>query len=115
MVATLILVQDKRGDMHDQEIHLRIAAGQRINAQGVAIPEFDSNAKGTTLTVDEYVRRTKTLADYNRPDQLYANRSTSRPPTIHKDFEFKVQYYTLVGQIPYLTSILWTIWRGSRI
>ncbi|KAF2574809.1 hypothetical protein F2Q70_00004045 [Brassica cretica] len=32
MVTTLILVQDERGDLHDQEGHLRNAAGQRINA-----------------------------------------------------------------------------------
>ncbi|KAF3572650.1 hypothetical protein F2Q69_00059342 [Brassica cretica] len=34
MVATLILVLDERGDLHDQEGHLRNAAGQRIDAQG---------------------------------------------------------------------------------
>ncbi|KAF2542917.1 hypothetical protein F2Q68_00031507 [Brassica cretica] len=39
MVATLILVCDERGDLHDQEGHLRNAAGQRIYAQGAAIPE----------------------------------------------------------------------------
>ena len=30
-----------------------ISAGQRINAQGDAIPESDANATGTTLLVDE--------------------------------------------------------------
>ncbi|KAF3541684.1 hypothetical protein F2Q69_00021942 [Brassica cretica] len=39
MVATLILVRDDRGNLHDQEGHLRNAAGQRIDAQGAAIPE----------------------------------------------------------------------------
>ncbi|KAF3533263.1 hypothetical protein DY000_02041801 [Brassica cretica] len=39
MVATLILVRDDNGDLHDQEGHLRNAAGQRINAQGAAVPE----------------------------------------------------------------------------
>ncbi|KAF2588401.1 hypothetical protein F2Q70_00038565 [Brassica cretica] len=34
MVATLILVRDERGDLHDQEGHLRNAVGQRIDAQG---------------------------------------------------------------------------------
>ncbi|KAF2560231.1 hypothetical protein F2Q70_00017583 [Brassica cretica] len=43
MVATLILVRHERGDLHDQEGHLRNAAGQRIDAQGAAIPEFMSN------------------------------------------------------------------------
>ncbi|KAF2532852.1 hypothetical protein F2Q70_00029127 [Brassica cretica] len=40
MVATLILVRDDRGNLHDQEGHLRNAAGQRIYAQGAAIPEY---------------------------------------------------------------------------
>ena len=44
MVATLILVRDDRGNLHDQEGHLRNAAGQRIDAQGAAIPEFDTDA-----------------------------------------------------------------------
>ncbi|KAF2619197.1 hypothetical protein F2Q68_00039204 [Brassica cretica] len=34
MVATLILVRDDNGDLHDQEGHMRNAAGQRIDAQG---------------------------------------------------------------------------------
>ncbi|KAF3573427.1 hypothetical protein F2Q69_00059109 [Brassica cretica] len=37
MVAPLILVRDNNGDLHDQEGHLRNAAGQRIYAQGAAI------------------------------------------------------------------------------
>ncbi|KAF2578682.1 hypothetical protein F2Q68_00004524 [Brassica cretica] len=39
MVATLILVRENNGDLHDQEGHLRNAAGQRIDAQGAAIPD----------------------------------------------------------------------------
>src|SRR5690606_30947854 len=43
-----------------------------------------------------------TLADYNRPDQYYANRSAIRLPDIQReDFELKPQYYTLVAHIPY--------------
>ena len=38
MVATLILVRDERGDLHDQEGHLRNAACQRIDAQGGCNP-----------------------------------------------------------------------------
>ncbi|KAF2565914.1 hypothetical protein F2Q68_00025323 [Brassica cretica] len=34
------------GDLHDQEGHLRNAAGQRIDAQGAAILEPDANATG---------------------------------------------------------------------
>ncbi|KAF3588734.1 hypothetical protein F2Q69_00030705 [Brassica cretica] len=37
MVASLILLRDEKGDLHDQEGHLRNAAGQRIDAQGAAI------------------------------------------------------------------------------
>ena len=48
---------------------MRSAAGQRIDAQGDAILEFDANATGATLPVDEAVRP-KTLADYNRPNQF---------------------------------------------
>ena len=100
MVTTLILVRDERGDLHDQEGHLRNAAGQRINAQGAAIPVSDAIATGTTLPVDE-AARPKTLADYNRPYQFYTNRSAIYPPTSQREFELKAQYYTLVGQIPY--------------
>ena len=96
MVATLILVRDERGDLHDQEGHLRNATGQRINAQGALIPESDTDATGPTLPVDE-ASRPRTLAYYNRPDQFYTNRSAIRPPTIQRDFELKPQYYTLVG------------------
>ncbi|KAF2578553.1 hypothetical protein F2Q68_00006020 [Brassica cretica] len=39
MVATLILVRDGRGNLHDQEGHLRNAVSQRIDSQGAAIPE----------------------------------------------------------------------------
>ena len=44
MVATLILVRDDRRNLHDQEGHLRNAACQKIDAQGAAIPEFDTDA-----------------------------------------------------------------------
>ena len=88
MVATLILVQDERGDPHDQEGHMRNAAGRRRDAQGAAIHESDANATGTTLPVDE-AARPKTLVDYNRPDQFNTNRSAIRPPTIQRDFELK--------------------------
>ena len=81
MVATLILVRDEKEDIHDQGGHLRNAACQRIYAQGAAIPEFDTDATGTTLPVDE-AARPRTLADYNRPDQFYANISAIHLPAI---------------------------------
>ncbi|KAF3536139.1 hypothetical protein F2Q69_00022661 [Brassica cretica] len=39
MDATLILIRDDKGNLHDQEGHLRNAAVQRIDAQGAAIPD----------------------------------------------------------------------------
>ncbi|KAF3495893.1 hypothetical protein DY000_02053232 [Brassica cretica] len=42
MVATLILVRNNNGDLHDQQGHLHNAVGQRIDAQGAAIPEPDA-------------------------------------------------------------------------
>ena len=101
MVATLILVRDEKGDQHDQEDHLRNAAGQMIDAQRAAIPQSDTDATGTAQLVDE-AARPRTLADYNRPDQFYANTSAIRPLVIQRgDFELKPQSYTLVGQTPY--------------
>ncbi|KAF3497704.1 hypothetical protein DY000_02052202 [Brassica cretica] len=93
MVAPLILVRNNNGDLHDQEGHLHNAAGQRIDAQRAAIPEPDANATGTTLLVDE-AAQPRTLADYNRPDRYYTNRSAIRPPTIERDFELKAQAAT---------------------
>ena len=100
MIAPLILVRDNNGDLHDQEGHLRNAAGQRIYTQGAAIPEPDATTTCTTLPVDE-AAQPRMLADYNRPDRYYTNRSAILPPTIERDFELKAQYYTLVGQLPY--------------
>uniref|UniRef100_A0A0D3D4A4 Uncharacterized protein n=1 Tax=Brassica oleracea var. oleracea TaxID=109376 RepID=A0A0D3D4A4_BRAOL len=96
IVAPLILVRENNGDLHDQEGHLRNAAGQRIDAQGAAIPEPNAITTGTTLPVDE-ASQPRTLADYNRPNRYYTNRSAILPPTIERDFELKAQYYTLVG------------------
>ena len=80
---------------------MRNAAGQRIDSQGAAIPESNTDTTGTTLPVDKAARPI-TLADYNRPYQFYTNRSAIRPPTIQRgNFELKPQYYTLVGQTPY--------------
>ena len=92
MVATLILVRNDNGDLHDQEGHLRNAARQRIDAQGAVIFEPNTDATGAAQPVDE-AARPRTLADYNRPDQFYANRSAIRPPAIQRGvFELKPQY-----------------------
>ncbi|KAF3538838.1 hypothetical protein F2Q69_00022997 [Brassica cretica] len=44
MVATLVFVPDENEDLHDEEGHLRNAAGQKIDAQGTVIPEHDTDA-----------------------------------------------------------------------
>ncbi|KAL0885984.1 hypothetical protein Bca101_009967 [Brassica carinata] len=99
MVAPIILTRDENGDLRDQEGHLRNEAGQKLNAQNEVISEPETAHTGVVQPVEEAAR---TLADYNRPDQFYTNRSAIRPPAIQRgDFELKPQYYTLVGQIPY--------------
>ena len=64
-----------------------------------AIPEHDTDATGAAIPVDE-AARPRTLADYNRPDEYYTNRSAIRLPDIQTQ-NFELEYYTLVSQIPY--------------
>ena len=67
------------------------------NTAESVIPEPDIDATWTAQLVDE-AARPRTLADYNCPDQFYANKSAIRPPAIQRgDFDLKPQYYTLVG------------------
>lgn len=61
--------------------HLRNATGQRLDDQRAVIPDHDIEAAQAAQVVDE-AARTRTFADYNHPDQYYANRSDIRPPTI---------------------------------
>ncbi|KAF3484985.1 hypothetical protein F2Q69_00052096 [Brassica cretica] len=72
MVNIIILTQDENGNLYDQDGHLRNSTGQKINAQGTVIPDVD--ATGAAQPVDEDAR-SKSLADYNRPDEYYSNRS----------------------------------------
>ncbi|KAG5410942.1 hypothetical protein IGI04_007261 [Brassica rapa subsp. trilocularis] len=69
MVATLILVRDEKGDRHDQEDHLRNAAGQMIDAQGAAIPyrEFDEFRRITLVSIDA---RLQTSIDERQPEPI---------------------------------------------
>ena len=82
MVATLVLIQDATGNLHDQEGHLCNAAGQKIDDQGTVIPDSDADI-AATQAVDE-AARPRTLADYNRPDQYYENISAIRSPAIYR-------------------------------
>ncbi|KAF2554077.1 hypothetical protein F2Q68_00034664 [Brassica cretica] len=56
MVATLILVQEERGGPYDQEGHLRNATGQRIDAQGAAVPEEATRRRFRSRESDEFRR-----------------------------------------------------------
>ncbi|KAF3519991.1 hypothetical protein DY000_02058456 [Brassica cretica] len=97
MVAIVILRQDENGNLYDQDGHLRNATGQKLDAQGNVI--IDTDATGAAQPVEE-AARPRALADYNRPDEYYANRSAIRLPEIQKqNFELKPQYYTLVSQM----------------
>ena len=97
MVATLILVRDENGDLHDQEVHMRNATSQRLDDQRDVIPDHDADAAAAAQAVYE-AARPRTLAEYNRPDQYYANRSAIRPPAIQRNnFELKAQCFTLVA------------------
>ncbi|KAF3544349.1 hypothetical protein DY000_02007712 [Brassica cretica] len=71
MVATLIVVRDDNGDLHDQDGHLRNAAGQRIDAQGAAISESDANAT--------YFEHRSTPDFEHRSTSASPNRSTGSP------------------------------------
>ena len=70
MVAIVILRQDENGNLYDQDGHLRNATGQNLDAQGNVIP--DADATGAAQPVEE-ASPPKELADYNRPDEYYAN------------------------------------------
>uniref|UniRef100_A0A0D3DJS7 Uncharacterized protein n=1 Tax=Brassica oleracea var. oleracea TaxID=109376 RepID=A0A0D3DJS7_BRAOL len=63
--------------MHDPGGHLCNATGQKLDAQGTAFLEPDTDATGAAIPVDEPARP-RTLADYNRPDEYYTNRSAIR-------------------------------------
>lgn len=72
MVAIVILRQDENGNLYDQDGHLRNATGQKLDAQENVIP--DTDATGAAQTVEK-AARPRALADYNCPDEYYANRS----------------------------------------
>ncbi|KAF2559876.1 hypothetical protein F2Q68_00014914 [Brassica cretica] len=62
---------DKNGNLYDQDGRMRNATGQKLDAQGNVIP--DTDATGAAQLVEE-AARPRALADYNRPDEYYANR-----------------------------------------
>ena len=103
MVVTLVLVQHGNGDLHDQDGHLCNATSQRLDDHGGVIPDPDA-ANQQAANAEENVQavRPRSLADYNCPDNYYANRSAIRPPTFQRNnFELKLSYFILVGQTPF--------------
>ncbi|WZY72530.1 hypothetical protein YC2023_004770 [Brassica napus] len=89
----------------DPEGHLRNAACQRLDDQRAVIFDNDDDvtaADAQAVGDNVQAARPRTLADYNHPDQYYANISDIRPPAIQRnDFELKPQYFTLAGHTPY--------------
>ena len=86
--SILVLIQDAAENLHDQEDHRRNAAGHKIDDHGDLMPDNDVDI-AAAQAVDE-AARTRTLADYNRLDQYYENRSAIRRPAIKRqDFELK--------------------------
>ncbi|XP_024013122.1 uncharacterized protein LOC112087445 [Eutrema salsugineum] len=110
------LVRDDDGIWRHQEGHVCNARGQRLDGDGNIIPPaplpvdvVDQNPppapRGNAVIVpqqrnvpeDRNVRepapvadRGRTLGDYNRPEQFYANRSAIRAPAFQRnDFELK--------------------------
>ncbi|KAF3611400.1 hypothetical protein DY000_02046970 [Brassica cretica] len=82
MVANLILVRDERGDLDDQEGHLRNAAGQRIDAQGAAIPEYmpsstRSNKETQLLFSQDHVSLERSIRKEARSSSIDNNACSS--------------------------------------
>ncbi|KAF2601372.1 hypothetical protein F2Q70_00025945 [Brassica cretica] len=42
MVATLVLIQDENGNLHDPDDHLRYEVGHRLDDQGPVIPDLEA-------------------------------------------------------------------------
>ncbi|KAF2547329.1 hypothetical protein F2Q70_00022679 [Brassica cretica] len=80
MAATLVLVRDENGDLHDQEGHLRNAAGQKIDAQGTheKLQEGDFELESSmSFGGSHWCRPTSDLG--HRSMDFNQNRSTSFP------------------------------------
>ena len=80
MVATLVLIQDATGNLHDQEGHLRNATCQKIDDQEAIIPDTDADI-AAAQAVDE-AAKLRTLADYNMPDSTTRTYLPSRGKTL---------------------------------
>ncbi|XP_023640347.1 uncharacterized protein LOC111831068 [Capsella rubella] len=119
MAPPMILIQDAEGTLRDGDGHVRIAQGQKLNADETVILEpvaigierhqagvdrHHVSADNAQLALNAEVEdENRTLGEYNRPALFYSNRSAIRPPVFQRNnFELKPGYYTLVGQHPFL-------------
>ena len=118
------MTRDESGGLGDLEGHLCNAAGRRIDDhQGAEIPYPEAEAlqaaalEAENAAANAEAARPRTLADYNRPDQFYANRSAVRPPAFQRhNFDVKPSYFTLVGShMDSHMSTQWITWSDARI
>lgn len=117
MVRTVLIERDAAGIIHDLEDNQYNAQAQRLDADGnpivkivdntghvdrqgnVGVGRHDGNRNGPDNLDARIENVRRTLADFNRPNEFYSNRSAICPPAFQwNDFELKPQYYTLVGQ-----------------
>ncbi|MBW1279380.1 retrotransposon gag domain-containing protein, partial [Escherichia coli] len=95
----IVLIRGEDGFLQDQEGQRRNAQGQRLDENGVVIMEEPGRY---AMQRQEPAGRGRTLGEYNRPDEFYANRAAIRPPTFPRnDFELKPAYFALVAQHPF--------------
>ncbi|KAF3494781.1 hypothetical protein DY000_02053906 [Brassica cretica] len=67
MVATLILVRDDNGDLHDQEGHLRNAAGREAARKRFRSRKFDEFQRIALVSIDA---RLRTLIDVTQSESI---------------------------------------------
>ena len=91
MVAALVLIRDRNGDLHDPEGHLCNAAGQKINGHGDVIHE------PSVATEDAKVLRQRTIAEWIRHSQLYTNMRSIQSLEI-QGVAKNPAYFSYVGQ-----------------
>ena len=83
-------------DRHHHEQRAEVIGVERHN-RGV-----DQHQHQIPAAIPPAAEPRRTLGDFNRPDLLYANRSTIVPPTFQKNYyELKPGYFALVGQHPF--------------
>ena len=90
-------------DRHNRGIH-RHPQEQNDDAIGVERHNrrVDQHQHQIPAAIPPAAEPRRTLGDFNRPDLLYANRSTIVPPTFQKNYyELKPGYFALVGQHPF--------------